>query len=72
MRIEIAQGDAKVYESDWQPLASRAIRRDEIGVEVGGRLRLTLPPGIYTLRVTVKDPASKKTAEREADFEIGQ
>jgi hypothetical protein len=71
IKVEIVQGSAKVYESDWQPLATRVIRKDEKGVEAGGQLRLTLPPGVYTLRVTVRDPAAKKTAQRESDFEVG-
>jgi VWFA-related protein len=71
IKVEIVQGSAKVYEGDWQPLAARVIRKDEKGVEAGGQLRLTLPAGVYTLRVSVKDPATKKTAQRESDFEVG-
>ncbi len=72
MKVEVVQGEKEFYSGDWQPLAARAVRSDAKGVEAGGQLRLTLPPGLYTLRVTVKDSASRKTVQRESDFEIGQ
>jgi hypothetical protein len=69
VKVDILQDDAPVFEGAWQPLASRAMRRDAKGVEAGGQLRAVLPPGVYTLRVTLRD-ASKKTQEHESDFEI--
>lgn len=69
MKIDILQGEKPLYEGNWQPLATRTVRRDAKGTEAGGELRLPLPPGVYTLRVTVKD-AANKIERRESDFEI--
>jgi hypothetical protein len=69
MKVDVLQGDKPLYEGGWQPLASRALRRDAKGTEAGGEIRLTLPPGVYTLRVTVKNGANK-TGRRDADFEV--
>jgi VWFA-related protein len=69
MKVEIMQGDKPLYAGGWQPLATRAVRHDAKGTEAGGELRVPLPPGVYTLRVTVKD-AANKTERRESDFEI--
>lgn len=70
MKVEILRGEESVYQKDWQPLSSRAIRRDQKGVEAGGQLTLGLDPGIYELRVTVKDAKSKKTAQQTVSFEV--
>lgn len=70
MKVEILRGEESVYQTDWQPLASRLIRQDQKGMEAGGQLALVLDPGIYELRVTVKDAKSKKTAQQTVSFEV--
>lgn len=70
IKVEILNSERVAYQGGWQPLASRTIRRDAKGIEAGGQLELGLAPGIYSLKVTVKDPKSKKPIERTADFEI--
>jgi hypothetical protein len=70
MKVKVVQGKKAVYESDWQPLATQAIRHDSKGIEVGGQLKLILPQDSYTLRVTVRDARTKKTAELTFDLEI--
>jgi VWFA-related protein len=70
LKVEVMQGDTPVYSGDWQPLSSRVVRSDGKGVEVGGQLRATLPPGLYTLRVSVKDSHSKKPLQQSVDFEV--
>jgi VWFA-related protein len=69
-RAEILRGERQVFDGGWQPLDARAFGRDAKGIEAGGRLRLGLSPGFYTLRVTVKDAAAKKTVKQIIDFEI--
>ncbi len=71
LKLEIMQGETRVYEGPWQPLGARAIRSDRKGTEVGGQLKLTLGPGVYTLRLTVKDAGSKQTVQQTTDFEVG-
>jgi VWFA-related protein len=70
VKVEIVQGETRVYEGAWQPLGSRAIRSDRKGTEAGGQLKLSLAPGVYTLRLTVKDAGSKQTVQQTADFEV--
>ncbi len=70
LKVEISQGDALVYAGDWQPLSSRIMRNDSKGIEAGGQFKATLPPGIYTLRVSVKDSHSKKLVQQMVDFEV--
>jgi hypothetical protein len=64
------RGETEVYEGDWHPLAARAIRRDAKGVEAGGRLRLGMPAGVYTLRVSAMNQKSKRVVSQTADFEV--
>ena len=70
LKLEIMQGETRVYEGQWQPLGARVIRSDRKGTEVGGQLKLTLGPGVYTLRLTVKDAGSKQTVQQTTDFEV--
>ena len=68
--LDIMQGETRVYEGAWQPLGSRAIRSDRKGTEAGGRIKLSLGPGVYTLRLTVKDAGSKQAVQQTTDFEV--
>jgi VWFA-related protein len=70
LKLEIMQGETRVYEGAWQPLGARVIRSDRKGTEAGGQLKLTLAPGVYTLRLTVKDAGSKQTVQQTTDFEV--
>jgi len=69
LKIEILRGERTIYNGT-ASLASRAIRRDAKGIEVGGQLNLGLEPGVYTLRISAKDSKSKKPAQQTVDFEI--
>jgi len=71
LNVEILKDDKPIYTTS-HPLAQRAIRTDAKGVEIGGQLKLVMPPGFYTLQVSVKDAKSKKTAQQTADFEVEQ
>jgi hypothetical protein len=51
-------------------MASRTIRNDNKGIEIGGRMSLELPPGIYELKVSARDSKSKKQTERTVIFEM--
>ena len=64
------RGGAHVYDGEWQPLSSRIVRRDATATEVGGQLKLDVDPGVYVLRVTVKDKKSGVTASQIIDMEI--
>jgi len=68
LKVEVLLANAVVYEGAWQPLNNKVIRSDNVGSEVGGEIRMTAEPGIYTLRATVKD--NKSMAQQTVDFEL--
>lgn len=70
VKIDIYSDEKAVFEGQWNPIASRTIRRDKTGVELGGEIVLALSPGIYELRVTVKGGKSKKIVQQIATIEI--
>ncbi len=70
LKVEVLQSGASVYEGPWQPLAPRMIRSDKLGTEIGGQLKMEMPPGIYTLRVSVKGAASNGTTQATIDLEL--
>ena len=69
LKVEILQGEKSIY-STTEPLASRTIALDAKGIVAGGALKLGLAPGVYTLRITVKDSKTKKPVEQTVDFEV--
>jgi VWFA-related protein len=69
-KVEILDSGKSVYEGDWQPLGPRVVRKDEIGLEIGGQLLMNLEPGVYTLRISVKDSKSKHTSQQTAELEL--
>ena len=70
MQWEIADAGNVIHQTEWQPVTSRVIGRDKKGLEVGGRLALTLQTGVYELRITVMDSKSKRTAKGTVAFAI--
>jgi len=70
LKVEVLESEAVVYEGAWEPLSGRIVRSDAIGMEIGGQLRMSVPPGIYSLRVTIRDPKSDKTVQQTIVLEI--
>ena len=70
MQWDIAEAGKMIHQTEWQPVTSRVIGRDKKGLEIGGRLALTLQPGVYELRITVTDSKSRQTAKRTVAFAI--
>ncbi len=71
MQTEFIQDGKSIAQSAWQPVSERQIGKDKKGLGVGGQIQLTgLKSGIYEMRVTVKDPGSKRTAQRTVAFGI--
>ncbi len=63
IRPEIFQGEEAIYQGEFQSLTSRVIRSDKKGIEAGGQIELgKLQPGIYELRIAIKEAKSKKTS----------
>jgi hypothetical protein len=70
IQSELTQGGQSIYRSEWQPVRERLVRLGKKGIEAGGRINLDLKPGLYELRVTVKDPKSNRSAEQSVLFEV--
>jgi VWFA-related protein len=71
IRPEIFQGERAVYQGEFQPLSSRIIRTDKKGIEAGGQIELgNLEPGIYELRIAIKESKSKQSTRQSVIFGI--
>lgn len=70
IQSELTQGEQTIFRSDWQPVATRLVRAGKKGFDAGGQINLDLPPGLFELRVTVKDPKSKRSAQQSVVFEV--
>ncbi len=64
LQSEIVQDEKIMFKSDWQPVTGRIIKQGKKGLEIGGMIELGLEPGIYEIRITVKDLKSKKTLQQ--------
>jgi VWFA-related protein len=71
IQSEISQNEKVIYQSEPQSVASRTIGRDSKGIEIGGRLSLALEPGVYELRVAVRDKSNREL-RRSIDFLVEQ
>jgi VWFA-related protein len=70
MQWDIAESGKVIHQTEPQPVTSRVIGRDKKGLEIGGRLALSLQPGVYELRITISDSKSRQTAKRTVAFAI--
>jgi VWFA-related protein len=70
IQSEIHQGEAAVYQSDWQPLRSRVVGKERKGLEIGGQLNLSLERGIYELRLTIKNIRTNQTTRQSVFFAV--
>lgn len=71
IQTQIVQGERIVYQSQWLPADERALAKDKISVEIGGELKLnTIKPGLFELRVLVKDGKTAQPLKRAALFGV--
>lgn len=71
MQTQFIQSDQQVFQSQWRPVTSRAVENGKKALHVSEQFKLNnVKPGIYELRVTVKDPKSKKPIERGVLFGV--
>lgn len=72
VQTEIVMAGKPIRQDEWQRLTAGEVDKDSKGwVSIGGQVNLAgLKPGLYELRITVKDPQSKQTAQRIAVFGI--
>jgi VWFA-related protein len=71
MEIEILQDEKTILTIPWQPVTTRQIGKDAKGLLVGGQLAMrNIQPGIYDLRVSIKDPKMKRPVQRSVAIGI--
>jgi hypothetical protein len=71
MQIEILQDEKTILTIPWQPVTTRQLGKDAKGLVVGGQFAMAnIQPGIYDLRVSVKDPKMKRPVQRSVAFGI--
>jgi VWFA-related protein len=69
-KTEVMRLGKSVYEGEWQPLSTRIVRLNPGAIEVGGKFKLGVEPGVYSVQITVKDRKSGDTASQTIDVEI--
>jgi VWFA-related protein len=71
IQTQIAQGDRLIFQSQWLPISARTVAKDKISSEISGELKLnTIKPGLYELRVLVKEPKSAQPLQRAVLFSV--
>ncbi|HKV42570.1 MAG TPA: VWA domain-containing protein, partial [Blastocatellia bacterium] len=71
MQLEFIRGSETLAKSDWNAVASRQMGKDKLGILVGGEVPIgNLSPGVYELRVALRDPESKRKLGGAAEFGI--
>jgi VWFA-related protein len=70
LQLDLRQGDRPLHTGEWQPVAPLVVARDARGVEIGGQLRTSLPPGLYELGLTVRDERRKQTVRGSVPFAV--
>ncbi len=70
VRSETIQEEQAIYQSDWQPLRSRLIGKEKRGLEIGGQMNLSLKPGIYELRISIRNAKSDQATRRTVLFAV--
>jgi VWFA-related protein len=71
LQIELWQDDQRLSLIAWQPAKERLIAKDARSLIVGGTLNASnLHPGLYELRVSVKNAKQKRPVERVVAFGV--
>jgi hypothetical protein len=71
MQIDIMQDEKSITSIPWQPANTRLFGKDAKGLLIGGQFALQkIQPGIYDLRVSVKNSRMKKTIQCSVAFGI--
>lgn len=71
MQTRVFQGDKVVAEGNWQAVTERQLGKDKKSIAAGEEIKLNnLAPGVYELRVAVKDSTSKRTASQAVVFGV--
>jgi VWFA-related protein len=71
VQTQILEGEQVAYQSQWLPLSERLGARDSKGLEIFQDIKLNAAtPGVYELRLFIKDPKSNQIIARSALFGV--
>lgn len=70
LQLDLRQGERPVFVGEWQAVAPLVVARDARGVELGGQLKMSLPPGVYELGLSVRDERRKQTVRGSVPFVV--
>ena len=70
MQLSLSRGEQTVYQGQWQPLAPLVVKKDGIGIQIGGQFKLKLQPGVYALVIAVKDSRSRRPVQETVAFAV--
>lgn len=71
MQTGVFQDDKVAAQGNWQPVSARQLGKDRKSIAAGEEIKLSnLLPGVYELRVAVKDPASNRIATQSIVFGV--
>jgi len=70
MELMILKAGAKFITVPWQPVTSRVVGRNHNGVDIGGMLKLDIPPGLYEFQVQIKRSNSKEMLQQSIVFGV--
>lgn len=71
MKTGLFQGEKAVAEGNWQPVSGRQLGKDKKSIAAGEEIKLNnLAPGVYELRVAVKDSTTKRSASQSIVFGV--
>jgi hypothetical protein len=69
-RLSISRDGGEIFQGPWQPLAPLIIKRESIGIDVGGQFKVGLPKGMYELTIAVKHTKSKQPLQATVPFAV--
>jgi hypothetical protein len=71
MQIEILKDEKSEVTMPWQPVTTRQIGKDTKGLIIGGQLAMPkFEPGIYELRMSIKDSGMNRPVQRSVAFSV--
>jgi VWFA-related protein len=70
MQTEILEDGTSIKQSSWIPVSTRVFGKDTIGLDLRGQINLDLKPGIYELRLQLKDQKMKNPVQQTILFGV--
>jgi VWFA-related protein len=69
-RLSISCDGKEIFQGPWQPLAPLIIKRESIGIDIGGQFKIALPKGLYELTIAVKHSKSRQPLQAAVPFAV--